>query len=185
MQSDEIDEEGPNRPPIARDDEAQTRVDRPIDVDVLANDTDPNGDVLIVTAVEPTGGDAVIDIAPDGRSVQVAPAAGFAGPVTFGYTITDGRDGSASAAVTVEVRPSDGSDNRPPEAHNDIASTRRGRPTTFDVLANDVDPDGDALVLESIALADPAARRRRARARPVGPGRVHAGPQHARPSASS
>ena len=71
VQSDEIDAEGPNRPPIARDDEAQTRVDRPIDVDVLVNDTDPNGDVLVVTAVEPTGGDAVIDIAPDGRSVQV------------------------------------------------------------------------------------------------------------------
>ena len=156
VQSDEIDEDGPNRPPIARDDETQTRVDRPIDVDVLANDTDPNGDVLIVTAVEPTGGDAAIVINPDGRGVQVSPAAGFTGSVTFNYTISDGRDESASAAVTVDVRSSDGSDNRPPEAHNDIASTRRGRPTTFDVLANDVDPDGDALVLEDIALADPA-----------------------------
>ena len=154
VQSDEIDEDGPNQPPIARDDETQTRVDRPIDVDVLANDTDPNGDVLIVTAVEQTGGDAVIDINPDGRGVQVAPAAGYAGPVTFTYTITDGRDGVASAAVNVVVTSSGGADNRPPEAHNDIASTRRGRPTTFDVLANDVDPDGDALVLESIAPKD-------------------------------
>ncbi|MET0144393.1 MAG: Ig-like domain-containing protein [Ilumatobacteraceae bacterium] len=151
VQSDEIDEDGPNRPPIARDDETQTRVDRPIDVDVLANDTDPNGDVLIVTAVEQTGGDAIIDINPDGRGVQVAPAAGYAGPVTFSYTITDGRDESASAVVNVLVTSSGGVDNRPPEAHNDIASTRRGRPTTFDVLANDTDPDGDALVLESIA----------------------------------
>ncbi|MET0578778.1 MAG: Ig-like domain-containing protein, partial [Ilumatobacteraceae bacterium] len=155
VQSDEIDEDGPNRPPVARNDETQTRVDRPIDVDVLANDTDPNGDVLIVTAIEPTGGDAVIDINPDGRGVQVAPAAGYAGPVTFNYTITDGRDESASAAVSVVVTSSGGDDNRPPEAHNDIASTRRGRPTTFDVLANDIDPDGDALVLERIALAEP------------------------------
>ena len=52
VQSDEIDTEGPNRPPIARDDETQTRVDRPIDVDVLANDTDPNGDVLLVHSIE-------------------------------------------------------------------------------------------------------------------------------------
>jgi len=155
VQSDEIDQDGPNQPPIARDDTAQTRVDRPIAVDVLLNDTDPNGDVLVVSAVEPTGGDARVEIAPDGRSVQVSPAAGFTGTVTFGYTITDGRDGTASANVTVEVAPSDGNANRPPEAHNDIASTRRGRPTTFDVLANDVDPDGDALVLESIELADP------------------------------
>ena len=184
MQSDEIDEDGPNRPPIARDDETQTRVDRPIDVDVLANDTDPNGDVLIVTAVEPTGGDAAIDINPDGRGVQVAPAAGYAGPVTFNYTITDGRDESASAAVTVDVRSSDGSDNRPPEAHNDIASTRRGRPTTFDVLANDVDPDGDALVLET----SPSPTRRPAPACSCStrPARSCSRPTRtARPSASS
>ena len=99
-------------------------------------------------------------------------------PVTFGYTITDGRDASASASVAVEVAPSDGSANRPPEAHNDIASTRRGRPTTFDVLGNDVDPDGDALVLDSIALKDPRSAGRPARARPVGSGRVHARPEH-------
>jgi hypothetical protein len=157
VESDEIDEEGPNRPPVARDDQTQTRVDRPIEVDVLANDTDPNGDVLLVSAVDPTGGDAVVTINPDGRGVQVAPGAGFAGIVTFGYTITDGRGESASAVVTVEVTESNGANNRPPEAHADIASTRRGRPTTFDVLANDVDPDGDALVLESIALSDPSA----------------------------
>jgi large repetitive protein len=157
VQSDQIDQTGPNRPPIARDDQAETRVDRPIDVDVLANDTDPNGDVLVVTAVQPAGGEAQLAIAPDGRSVQVSPNAGFAGTVNFGYTITDGRDASAGANVSVQVAPSDGSTNRPPEAHNDIASTRRGRPTTFDVLANDTDPDGDALVLDSITLKDPGS----------------------------
>ncbi len=156
VESDKIDEVGPNRPPVARDDKTQTRVDRPIDVDVLANDTDPNGDVLLVSEVDPTGGKAVIAINPDGRGVQVSPAAGFAGVVKFGYTITDGRGESASADVTVEVTASNGSDNRPPEAHADIASTRKGRSTTFDVLANDVDPDGDALVLESIRLSDPS-----------------------------
>jgi large repetitive protein len=157
VQSDQIDQTGPNKPPIARDDQAETRVDRPIDVDVLANDTDPNGDVLVVTAVQPAGSDAQIAIAPDGRSVQVSPNAGFTGTVNFGYTITDGRDGTAAANVAVQVAPADGRANRPPEAHNDIASTRRGRPTTFDVLANDTDPDGDALVLDSIALKDPGS----------------------------
>ncbi len=157
VESDKIDEEGPNRPPVARDDHTQTRVDRPIDVDVLANDTDPNGDVLLVTEVDQTGGDAVVTINPDGRGVQVSPSAGFAGVVTFGYTITDGRGESASAEVTVEVTESNGTDNRPPEAHADIASTRKGRPTTFDVLANDEDPDGDALVLDSITLSDPSS----------------------------
>ena len=185
VQSDEIDTEGPNRPPIARDDETQTRVDRPIDVDVLANDTDPNGDVLLVQSIEHTGGDAVLTINPDGRGVQVAPAAGYSGLVSFDYTITDGRDGTATAAVRVEVTPSDGTTNRPPEAHNDIASTRRGRPTTFDVIANDVDPDGDAL---GARVDRPDRRRddrRRARPRPVRPGRLHARTPTPRPSASS
>jgi hypothetical protein len=76
VQSDEIDEDGPNLPPIARDDTTQTRVDRPIDVNVLGNDTDPNGDVLLVQSIEQTGGDAAVVINPDSRGVQVTPAAG-------------------------------------------------------------------------------------------------------------
>lgn len=154
IESDVIDEDGPNQPPIARDDEAATRVDRPVEVDVLANDNDPNGDVLIVTSSEQTGGDAIVSITPDGRGVHVAPAAGFEGLVTFAYTITDGRGESATATASVQVTASNGDDNQPPEPTADIASTRRGRPTTFDVLANDTDPDGDALVLESVDLAD-------------------------------
>lgn len=154
VESDAIDETGANEPPIARDDVAATRVERPTDVKVLSNDSDPNNDVILITTVEPTGGDAVISIAPGGRSVQVAPAVAFAGVVSFNYTISDGRGGTASAAAAVTVSPSNGDTNRPPEPVNDIASTRRGRATSFDVLANDSDPDGDALVLESVVLSD-------------------------------
>ena len=138
VQSDEIDEEGPNNPPIARDDTAQTRVDRPIDIDVLLNDTDPNGDVLVVAAVEPTGGDGIVQIAPDGRSVQVSPAAGFTGTITFGYTITDGRDGSASAPrhgagrpVRRQRQPAPGGAQRhrldPPRPTDDVRRARQRR----------------------------------------------------------
>ena len=180
VESDEIDEDGPNRPPIARDDETQTRVDRPIDVDVLANDTDPERRrARSSPPSSQTGGDAVVDDQPRRRAAcrsrrpPATPAPSRS--ATRSPTVATA---SASAAVSPsQVTASDGSDNRPPEAHNDIASTRQGRPTTFDVLANDVDPDGDALVLESIALADPATTRRRARARPVGPGGVHARPE--------
>ena len=129
VQSDEIDEEGPNKPPIARDDEAQTRVDRPIDVDVLLNDTDPNGDVLVVAAVEPTGGDG-----PSCRSRRTAAACRCRRPPA-----TSARSRSATRSPTAatrarrpgsrsQVAPSDGSANRPPEAHNDIASTRARPP---------------------------------------------------------
>ena len=179
VQSDEIDTEGPNQPPIARDDEAQTRVDRPIDVDVLVNDTDPNGDVLVVTAVEPAGGDALIDIAPDGRSVQVSPAAGYAGPVTFGYTITDGRDASAvgerdrrRAPVRRQRQPAARGAQRhrldPPRPADDVRRARqRRRPRRRRPRAR-LDRPGRRR----------GRQRRRARARPVRPGRVHARPEH-------
>ena len=178
VQSDQIDQSGPNQPPIARDDHGETRVDRPIDVDVLANDTDPNGDVLVVTAVQPAGGDAQIVIAPDGRSVQVSPAAGFTGTVTFGYTITDGRDASASAnvdrrgaPVRRQRQPSARGPQRhrvdPPRPPDDVRRARqRHRPRRRRARARLDRPQG------------PGQRRRPARPRPVRPGRVHPGPEH-------
>ena len=48
--ADELDEDGINEPPVARDDQVRTRVDQPVVVDVLANDEDPDGDVLLVTS---------------------------------------------------------------------------------------------------------------------------------------
>ena len=47
----EIDEDGVNEPPVARDDIARTRVDQPVVVDVVANDEDPDGDALMVTEI--------------------------------------------------------------------------------------------------------------------------------------
>ena len=158
VQSDEIDEEGPNRPPIARDDTAQTRVDRPIDIDVLLNDTDPNGDVLVVASVEPTGGDGVVQIAPDGRSVQVSPAAGLRrhDHVRLHDHRRARRQRRRPASRCRSPRPTAAPTGRRRRTTTS-PRPRRGRPTTFDVLGNDVDPDGDALVLDSIALKDPAA----------------------------
>ncbi|MFV0306342.1 MAG: Ig-like domain-containing protein [Desertimonas sp.] len=147
--------DGPNLDPVARDDEAETQLERPTVVAVLANDSDPNGDVLIVTGVQPAGGAARIEVIPGGGAVQVTPEAGFVGDVTFGYTISDGRGGSAAANVVVHVTPADQASNRPPVTVRDVASIRRGQPVYFDVLANDDDPDGDALVLQSVELTDP------------------------------
>ena len=41
----------PNTPPVAVDETVTTQPDTPIDIDVLANDSDPNGDPLTVTEV--------------------------------------------------------------------------------------------------------------------------------------
>lgn len=68
-------------------------------IDVLANDTDPEGEDLIVTqASGPTHGSVVIN--PD-STVTYTVASGFPGPDSFTYTIMDESGGTDTATVTV------------------------------------------------------------------------------------
>lgn len=71
---------------------------------VLANDSDADGDTLRVSAVtQPANGQA--RITEDERQVNYRPRVGFIGTDRFEYTVVDGKGGSASATVTVEVQP--------------------------------------------------------------------------------
>ena len=91
-----------NQPPEAAGDDAQTRMDIPVTIQVVANDRDPDGDALRVAEVAaPQNGKADID----GGYVTYTPEAGFAGTDRFIYTATDGRGGTAAATVTVRVSP--------------------------------------------------------------------------------
>ena len=70
-------------------------------VDVVANDTDPDGDDLSVTGVfAPLNGTAEVNA--DG-TVTYTPTTGFTGEDNFVYTIEDGFGGSAEGTVTVTV----------------------------------------------------------------------------------
>ena len=134
----------PNRPPVAVDDAATTVSGQPVVVNVLANDSDPDGDTLTIIGVTtPASGSVVAN----GSSVTYTPAAGFVGTDRFTYTIDDGRGGTATAAVTITITPPP---NRPPVAVNDTATTVSGAPVAIAVLANDSDPDGDPLTLQSV-----------------------------------
>jgi len=97
--------EGPstgNNPPTALDDSANTLVETPIDIPVLDNDDDADGDPLEVTIVsDPSNGLATIN--PDG-TIEYTPDADFTGVDTFTYTISDGAGGTDTATVTVTVR---------------------------------------------------------------------------------
>ncbi len=147
----EIDEDGINEPPVARDDIARTRTDQPVVVDVVANDEDPDGDALMVSALAGVAGDVAVDVTDDQGSVQVVPPPGVTGNISFSYTISDGRGATADANVTVEVVSPDAS-NRPPVAETDIAEVRGGASAAFNVLNNDSDPDGDTFVLSSVEV---------------------------------
>ncbi len=91
-----------NRPPVANADTATTIGTRPIRITVLANDSDPDGDPLTVTATtSPARGSVVINA--DGTITYTA-STRFYGTDTFTYTISDGRGGTTTATVTVTVK---------------------------------------------------------------------------------
>ncbi|NLH07625.1 MAG: tandem-95 repeat protein [Chloroflexi bacterium] len=132
-----------NRPPIAENDSATTQEGQAIDINVLANDIDPNpGQTLTVTAVQrPTeqGGD--VQCTANGICTY-RPPQGFTGRDRFTYTVSDPLGATSTARVTVQVEPRP---NTPPDAVNDEATTTRNTEVEINVLANDTDPDGDPL----------------------------------------
>ncbi|MGH8171781.1 MAG: Ig-like domain-containing protein, partial [Rhodanobacteraceae bacterium] len=134
----------PNQPPVANDDAATTVAPAPVTINVLTNDSDPDGDPLTLQSVtQPASGSAAIS----GTVVVYTPAAGFVGTDTFDYTINDGRGGTATATVTVTITPPP---NAPPVAVDDATTTAFATPVTIDAIANDSDPDGDALTIISV-----------------------------------
>lgn len=136
-----------NRPPVAQSDQAITESGQAVIINVLQNDSDPDGDVLTVTSVTqpPVGQVQIVS----STQIQYQAPANFTGQVVFSYTISDGRGGTASAQVVVTVNPPTPT-NRPPVAQNDAASTVAGQELLIPVLANDSDPDGDPLVVISV-----------------------------------
>ncbi len=127
--------------PVAVNDTANTSTDTPVTIDVLANDSDPDDDPLSVIEVsEPRNGTAVIN--PD-DTITYTPNAEFTGTDRFSYTIGDGKGGTDSAWVSVEVVESP---NQLPAAQDDLAATDEDVLVVVNVLTNDSDPDPDDVV---------------------------------------
>ncbi len=92
-----------NRSPNAVPDSATTVAGVAVEINVLANDSDPDaGDVLsLVSVTAPAHGTAVITT---NDTVRYTPAPGYLGNDVFSYRINDGHGGIASGTVTVAVR---------------------------------------------------------------------------------
>ena len=104
-------------PPVAVGDSATTTEDTAVVINLVANDTDPDGDSLLVgSIVQPTNGTVVNN--GDG-TVTYTPDPDYNGTESFTYTATDGTNPSNSAAVWVTVTPV----NDAPVAVDDTAST--------------------------------------------------------------
>ncbi|MCI0394919.1 MAG: tandem-95 repeat protein [Chloroflexi bacterium] len=112
---------------------------------VLDNDSDGDGDVITATlAAGPANGD--LSLNPDG-SFTYTPTLNFFGTDVFTYTAGDGVNTSAPTAVTLLVA----GVNDPPVAVDDEAQTQEDTAVTIDVLANDLEVDGQALAVVSVS----------------------------------
>lgn len=129
-----------NDAPVAKADAASTAFGKPVVMNVLANDSDVDGDTLTIKSIGAAANGTVVKNA-DG-TVTYTPKAGFSGTDTFTYVTTDGNGGEATAKATVTV----GEDTSKPKpvATADSATTSKGQAVTIDVMANDKAADGSA-----------------------------------------
>lgn len=134
----------PNQAPVANPDSLTVAEDSSATpVDVLANDSDPEGTPLTVVSVTPAGFGTV---AIEGGAVVYTPPGDYAGVDAFTYTVCDGDGICSNGSVTVTVTPTDDA----PIAIDDMASTVAGQSVTIDPLANDQELDGEALSLGTL-----------------------------------
>ncbi|MBC6472759.1 MAG: cadherin-like domain-containing protein, partial [Hormoscilla sp. GM102CHS1] len=129
----------PNEAPEAVNDEATVSLGTTGTIDVLANDTDDNNDVLEITRFSlnsEKGGKNARD-RNNNNSLLYTPADGFRGTDSFEYSIDDDNDGTSSTTVTITVP------NKAPEAGNDEATVELGTTGIIQVLANDTDDNND------------------------------------------
>jgi hypothetical protein len=149
-----------NDAPLAGHDRATLDAEGTATIDVLANDTDVDGDALAITQI---AGTAVVDAEGDPLPVDVdggtvvlnadgtltfTPNVDFTGRTAFEYTVEDAEGETATATVVVT---SEAFVNAAPVAENDvIEAVEDGDPVTIDVLGNDEDPDGDPLTITEI-----------------------------------
>ncbi len=137
-----------NEEPSAVDDALTLAEDTSDSVDVFANDTDDDGDPLAVETLEPTADNGTVSCTVGGICTYT-PEPNFEGFDTFSYTITDGQGGTDTANVEVTVTPL----NDVPNAVNDSLVTSEDQMGSLNVRTNDVDIDGDTLLVTTLTPA--------------------------------
>ncbi len=91
-----------NDAPTAVNDTETMDEDSTVDINVLSNDDDVDGDPLTVTDVtnQPSNGTTTIN---HDNTITYTPNTNFNGVDTFAYQISDGNGGTSTATVTVNV----------------------------------------------------------------------------------
>lgn len=130
-----------NQQPITVDDEIVALPGRDVAVDVLRNDSDPDGDALALVNGAVEADQALNATVEDGRLKFTTPDA--PGALVIRYQASDGKGGFARSTLKVDVRPD--APKKAPVARDDrvsFAETLGKTAVDVPVLKNDEDPDG-------------------------------------------
>ena len=144
-----------NLPPVATRDIAVVPADESALVDVLANDTDPDNDVLVLQGIEvPAEYQGLIKASlVEKRFIRVETTRPLEDErPEFEYLLSDGQSDQVKGKVSIS--PGEAGANRPPVAREDLVVARAGTVLDIPVLDNDEDPDGDKLTVSQGDLED-------------------------------
>ncbi|GEK80945.1 Ig-like domain-containing protein [Agrococcus baldri] len=136
-------------PPVAIDDELGARPGAVTVLPVLLNDTDANGDPIVITEAQADRDDASVSITPDGRGIRLE--APESGAVRVAYDISDGA-ATDSATALVSVRTGD---EPPVLVRPQQATLEAGGTLVLDALDGWVDPEGDPLAVLGATAEEP------------------------------
>ena len=131
-----------NDSPVANPDTAAINEDSSTIVNVVANDTDTEGDSLTITTVSADSGSATIVA----NQIQYTPQADYNGTAVVTYTISDG-EAATSATLNITIN----SVNDAPVANPDTATILEdAAATNINVLGNDTDVENDNLSISAV-----------------------------------
>ena len=150
--------ERPPREPVAMPDSVTLHGQAATLVDVLANDIDPAGGLLVVQGTEPETDNQLDAAVVDGRWIRLSARQGALrpNPQVVRYTISNGDRSGVQGEVVVTQRPEP--EDNSPVTETDRVTVRAGGSASIPVLDNDFSPAGDALDLVSDVADEDAGR---------------------------
>ena len=139
-------ESASNQVPAAADDHVTVMMNTATLLHLLGNDNDPDGDALTITSINTIATLGLTILNSGDTTVTYIPPAGYTGSDQFRYTVSDGRGGTDTATVHIDIT----AGNRNPEAVDDMVQIAAGEIRSINCLSNDSDPDGDPLRINAL-----------------------------------
>ncbi len=130
-----------NHKPVAETDNAVVFAGQRVKVSPLTNDMDKDekDTISLMNIGKPLHG----NVSRDESQLIYVPEKTFAGSDSFTYTITDGRKESKPSWIVVKVN-----ENQKPVAGKDVYELYSGGSCSVEVLANDMDREGDSVFIK-------------------------------------